>query len=211
MKVGLEKLESHKGITVKALLDSRATGLFMDMTFAREKGFRMEQMKNPLLVKNVDGTVNVGGAITHQVECNMFFKGHVERVRIDVCNLEKTEVILGIPWLVAHNPEIGWEKGEVKMTRCPPICGKRKQKEKKKEVKKIEKDEDKETLGKLVPKRFWKWKKVFGKKELERMPVRKVWDHTIELKEGFLPKKGKVYLLLREEREEVQAFVEDQL
>ena len=211
MKVGLEKLESHKGITVKALLDSRATGLFMDMTFAREKGFRMEQMKNPLLVKNVDGTVNVGGAITHQVECNMFFKGHVERVRIDVCNLEKTEVILGIPWLVAHNPEIDWEKGKVKMTRCPPICGKRKQKEKKKEVKKIEKDEDKETLRKLVPKRFWKWKKVFGKKESERMPVRKVWDHTIELKEGFLPKKGKVYLLLREEREEVQAFVEDQL
>ena len=22
-----------------------------------------------------------------------------------------------------HNPEIDWEKGEVKMTRCPPICG----------------------------------------------------------------------------------------
>ena len=42
MKVGLEKLENHEGITVKALLDSRATGLFMDTTFAREKGFRME-------------------------------------------------------------------------------------------------------------------------------------------------------------------------
>jgi len=97
MKVGLEKLESHEGIAVKALLDSGATGLFMDTTFAREKRFRMEWMKNPLLVKNVDGTVNVGGAITHQVECNMFFKGHVERVRMDVCNLGKTEVILGIP------------------------------------------------------------------------------------------------------------------
>jgi len=43
------------------------------------------------------------------------------------------------------------------------------------------------------------------------MPVRKAWDHAIELKEGFLPKKGKVYSLSREEREEVQAFVEDQL
>jgi len=42
MKVGLEKLENHEGITVKALLDSRATGLFMNTTFAREKGFRME-------------------------------------------------------------------------------------------------------------------------------------------------------------------------
>jgi len=97
MKVGLEKLESHERVAVKALLDSGATGLFMDTTFAREKGFKMKRMKNPLLVKNVDGTVNVGGAITHQVECNMFFKGHVERVRMDVCNLEKTEVILGMP------------------------------------------------------------------------------------------------------------------
>jgi len=116
----------------------------------------MERMKNSLLVKNVDGTVNVGGAITHQVECNMFFKGHVERVRIDMCNLGKTEVILGMPWLAAHNPEIDWEKGEVKMTRYPPIYGKRNQKEKKREVKKVEKDENKETLRKLVPKRFWK-------------------------------------------------------
>ena len=37
------------------------------------------------------------------------------------------------------------------------------------------------------------------------------WDHTIELKEGFIPKKEKVYSLSREEREEVQTFVEDQL
>jgi len=66
-------------------------------------------------------------------------------------------------------------------------------------------------LKKLVPRRFWKWKKVFGKKESERMPVRKAWDHAIELKEGFTPRKGKVYSLSREEREEVQAFVKDQL
>jgi len=97
------------------------------------------------------------------------------------------------------------------MTCCPPICRRRKQEEKEKEVKKIEKDKDEETLRRLVPKRFWKWKKVFGKKESERMPVQKIWDHTIELKEEFMPKKEKVYSLSREEREEVQAFIEDQL
>jgi len=32
-----------------------------------------------LLVQNMDVTVNVGGAITHQIECNMLFKGYVER------------------------------------------------------------------------------------------------------------------------------------
>ena len=35
------------------------------------------------------------------------------------------------------------------------------------------------------------------------MPVQKTWDYAIELKEGFVPKKGKVYSLLRKEREEV--------
>jgi len=132
MKVGLEKLESHEGVAVKALLDSGATGLFMDTAFTKEKGFKIEKLKNLLLVRNVDGTANVGGAIMHQVECNMFFKGYVERVRIDVCNLGKTEVILGMPWLAAHNPEINWEKGEVKMMWCLPICGKKNKKEKEK-------------------------------------------------------------------------------
>jgi len=209
LKVGLEKLENHEGVAVKALLDSGATGLFMDMTFAKEQRFKMEKLKKPLLVRNVDGIVNAGGAITHQVECNMFFKGHIERARMNICNLGKTELILGMLWLAAHNPEIDWEKGEVKMTCCPPICGRRKQEGKEKKVRKTEKDKDEEALRKLVSRRFWKWKRVFGKRELERISVQKVWDHAIELKEGFMPKKRKVYSLSGEEREEVQAFVED--
>ena len=97
MKVGLEKLESHEEVMVKALLDSGATDLFIDIAFAKEKGFKMKKLRNLLLVKNVDGTVNVEGAIMHQVECNMFFKRHIERARIDICNLGKTKVILDMP------------------------------------------------------------------------------------------------------------------
>jgi len=171
LKVGLEKLESHEGIAVKALLDSRVIGLFMDITFAKEKGFKMEKLKKPLLVRNVDGTANTGEVIMYQVEYNIFFKEHIERARIDVCNLGKTELILGMPWLAAHNPEIDWEKGEVKMTCCLPICRRRKQEVKEKKVRKMEKDKDEEVLKKLVPRRFWKWKKVFGKKESKRMLV----------------------------------------
>ena len=46
---------------------------------------------------------------------------------------------------------------------------------------------------------------------MERMLARKVWDHAIEVKVGFVPRKGKVYLLSREEREEVREFVKKQL
>ena len=64
---------------------------------------------------------------------------------------------------------------------------------------------------KLVPEKFYKWIKVFGKKQSERIPTRKIWDHTIDMKEGFIPRKGKIYLLSREEREEVREFIQEQL
>jgi len=57
------------------------------------------KLDRPLQVRNVDGTGNSGGAITYEVEVNMFYKGHVERVWIDICELGKTDVILGMPWL----------------------------------------------------------------------------------------------------------------
>ena len=59
----------------------------------------------------------------HQIEVNVYYKSHVERMRMDVCDLGRTKVILGMPWLTAHNLEINWETGEVKMTRCLPLCG----------------------------------------------------------------------------------------
>ena len=41
--------------------------------------------------------------------------------------------------------------------------------------------------------------------------MRKVWDHAIDVKEGFMPRKGKIYPLLRKERGEVREFIQEQL
>jgi len=118
------------------------------------------------------------------------------------------------------------------MMRCSPLCGRRSQKREK--VKRIVTEEeekivcwaidDKEDWGReeeieedhrkieeMVPKKFLKWRKVFGKVELERMLKRKIWDHAIDLKETFKPRKGRIYPLSKNKREEVQNFVEDQL
>ena len=35
----------------------------------------------------------------------------------------------------------------------------------------------------MVPRRFHKYLKVFEKKDSERMPTRKAWDHAIDLRE----------------------------
>jgi len=240
MTIGMEKMDTHEGVTVKALLDSGATGMFTDRKFVEKNGFKLERLERAVRIKNVDGTENSGGMVTYEIECNVYYKGHVKRIRLDVCDLERTEVILGMPWLAAHNPEIDWKKGEVKMMRCPPLCGKsnkvRKEQEKKEAVRRrqareVKKEkainwaaDEKEDWGReeemeldhqkiegMVPKKFHRWLKVFGKVESERMPVRKVWDHAIDLKEDFNASKAKVYPLSKNERDEVQEFVEEHL
>jgi len=87
-------------------------------------------------VRNVNGSNNSEGSITHQVEVNIYFKNYVERMRMDMCNLGRTEIILGMPWLQAHNPEINWETEEVRITRCPPLCRRNLKIKKKKKVEK---------------------------------------------------------------------------
>ena len=70
---------------------------------------------------------------------------------------------------------------------------------------------DHRKVEKIVPKRFHKWLKVFWKVESERMLVRKVWDHAIDLNDNFKASKVRVYPLSRNEKEEVQKFVDKHL
>jgi len=101
--VGVKKLDMYKGVTIKALLDSGATGIFMDKRMVARHRFKLQKLERPIMVRNMNGTNNSGGAITYQVEVNIYYKGHIERIRIDICDLGKIEIILGMPWLAAHN------------------------------------------------------------------------------------------------------------
>jgi len=50
---------------------------------------------------------------------------------------------------------------------------------------------------------------VFKKKESKIILIRKTWDYAINLREEFVPKKRKIYLLSRVEKKEVQKFIKD--
>ena len=122
----------------------------------------------------------------------------------------------GKKWRTGRQTKPGWKKQE--------------EKKKKKEMRRLTTDEEiarivaekEEELDgedmiivrkteEMVPRRFHKYLNMFEKKDSERMLMRKAWDHAIDLREGFVPKKGKIYPLSRVEREKVQEFVKDQL
>ena len=179
---------------------------------------------------NVDRTWNSAGSITHAAELIIEFQGHHEKIMAEVTNLGKNSFILGFSWLKCHNPDIDWTKGMVKMTCCPRHCHMLQLKSaflaslKKEEYDiqyqvheticalEVQQEKPKErTPEELVPKEYHKFLKVFSKKESECMPLWKPWDHAIDLKDTFKPKKGHIIPLSPAEQEEVMAYLDDQL
>jgi len=124
VKIGLERIDTQKRVTVKTLLDSRATKLVMSLEFARKQGFKLKKIKNSIYVRNINGTFNKKGLIENTVEVNIYYQRYRKRTEIDVIKKQKWNVILGMLWLACHNPEIDWRTKEVKMTRCPEKCEK---------------------------------------------------------------------------------------
>ena len=89
VKIGLERINMQEGITIEALLDSRATGLVMSSKFARKQGFKLKKLERLMQVRNVDGSFNREEPIKNTMEVNIYYKGHTERTEIDVIGEQK--------------------------------------------------------------------------------------------------------------------------
>ena len=173
-------------------------------------------LSNPVLVYNVDGTQNAARSITHCAKIIIQFQEHREKVTAEVTDLGKNQMILSYTWLSRHNPEIDWTTGTVKMTWCswtchtlkvkPPFAWQIKSEEQDslahilalKQEESATKTDSKP--ANLVPRTYHQYLKVFSKKESEWMPIRKPWDHAIDLKETYKPKKGRLISLSPEEQ-----------
>jgi len=108
--------------SVKALLDSGATGSFIDRDFVRLKGMNTWTLSRNISVFNVNSSPNEAEQIMEVVDVVLRYKTHSERMLLAVSGLGKQSLILGYDWLKDHNPKVDWEKGEVEMTRCPLHC-----------------------------------------------------------------------------------------
>ena len=120
LKVEIETTDSHEARSVKALLDTGATGLFIDREYVKSNRIATRKLSRPIPVRNVDGTLNESGSITEVVDLILRYNGHTERALFCVTGLGKQKLIIGYTWFRDHNPEVNWETGEVKMSRCKP-------------------------------------------------------------------------------------------
>ena len=60
-----------------------------------------------------------GGIIDKETrELTLQIQGHSERIILDIIDVPKDQIILGMPWLETHDPEVRWKDKAIKFTRC---------------------------------------------------------------------------------------------
>ena len=122
LQVELKSLTSLASVSTSALLDSGATGMFVNWDFVQRHRLETTPLPQPVLLHNIDGSANEHGSITEEVHAFLRFGQHSERAQFTVTNLGRQSVIIGHPWLSHHNPEVDWAAQKVSMTRCPADC-----------------------------------------------------------------------------------------
>ena len=86
-------------VETEVLLNSGAGGMFIDQNFAKENGLLMKPLAKPILARNVDGTLNKNGTITHYTTTDLLVSDQTTKTRLLVSGLGKEIIILGLPWL----------------------------------------------------------------------------------------------------------------
>jgi hypothetical protein len=122
LKVELQTTDIEEVLATNALLDCGAAGLFINMEYVKWKQLTVQNLARPILVYNVDGTLNEAEAISGIVDVVLWYKGHTECAQFAVTSLGKQDLILSHTWLHEHNLEVDWQTNTVKMSCCLVKC-----------------------------------------------------------------------------------------
>ncbi len=114
-------------IPAMVLVDCGSTGNFMLAAFARRNGLRLRSVETRP-VKLINGAVEASAYTLPKTQLKI--GQYHEKLVFDVMEIHDYDVVLGIPWLRQHKPEIDCEKCSVKfqhrgkqLTLQPPRRG----------------------------------------------------------------------------------------
>ena len=106
------------GQLTKVMVDSGATGNFMNPRFQQELGILGIEKPEARPIAGLNGE-NLGTHIkTESGYVHMAVMGHNERINFNMTPLGQYDVVLGIPWLRNHNPVIDWKHKQIEFTNC---------------------------------------------------------------------------------------------
>jgi len=113
-------IHEKKDHTEMALIDSGAGGNFIDSKTVQTLQLPTTLLQRTIKVRNVDGTSNHNGQITHRTILEATIAGKRQTLSLLITGLGSQKLILGLPWLIKENPDINWLDGTLEWRKPSP-------------------------------------------------------------------------------------------
>jgi hypothetical protein len=214
------------GPTLRAMVDSGAMGNYIDpaVVSAHDICTRVKEESYSLVMADGgqasyrDGTVDI-----ETFPLAMLGGEHMEEIVLDVTELGKHEIILGMPWIKKHNPIIDWKKGTLDLTRCkcqssvpgnddPWYLTKKEKQQDAREACAASKEQSEHLAQGSLPtstveasddiriKIYGDFAELFKEKVgHDALPEHAPWDCEIRMKEGTVPPSNTIYPMNQED------------
>lgn len=155
-------------VQTEAMIDSGATGMFIDKTFAQQLGLKQYRKPHPIKLSLFDG--QYAEPITHSTYADIEIDNVVQHLKLEVSNVSRYPLVLGLPWLKMYNPTIDWETETILLSSRDLVAA--------------EAASEDSKLTEVVPPSLHDYLDVFSEEEAKELPPHRSWDMKIDLKEG---------------------------
>uniref|UniRef100_A0A8C5W9J4 CCHC-type domain-containing protein n=1 Tax=Leptobrachium leishanense TaxID=445787 RepID=A0A8C5W9J4_9ANUR len=197
-------------LPLTAMIDSGASGNFMDLSLATSLYVPIINKKHPVHVKLIDGSSLKSGLVTLEtIPIRLYIcHDHLKTISFDLVSSPVFRIILGLPWLRVHDPLIRWEKETVLFIspHCLQQCLRP-------HVKTINSILDLHMEKKQVvhPPVYTEYQDVFNEKKADDLPPHRVYDCPIALLPGAVILYGRIYPLSEPELKTLKEYIQENI
>jgi hypothetical protein len=210
-------IQNKISLVVDAMIDSGATGLFIDKEFAKKIGLKLWKKPRPIKLTLFGGSK--AQDITHQAFADLNIRGFTQKLKFEVTTLSHFAIVLGLPWLREYNPNIDWKNEVIEFKEEGIVLAGTGSAEYLDIFSEFRNDDL--TLGasniepgleESVPRELHKYLDVFSEQEAKELPPHRPWDMKIDLmEESRQDHKAGIYNIGPEELKAQKEWIDEHL
>lgn len=197
-----------KCFSVQALIDSGADQSFIRTTLAHELGISLIALDTPMVTKALNGTHFCSITYVTEPVILRVSGNHVETISFYAMDNSLDDLVLGLPWLQLHNPQVNWKNGSILTwsAHCHAACLASAHLP---VFSQSLSEENIDLSG--VPPEYLDLRQAFSKARASSLPPHRPYDCGIDLLPGTIPPKGRIYSLSPPEREAMEKYISESL
>jgi hypothetical protein len=207
-------------VSVTAIVDSGSAGNFISGKLCQDLNLPQVNTPKSYSIYAVTGELISQENVTTKINPIQLCveNTHQELFEPFVLQNSQTDLILGRPWLIRHQPTINWQSGKIKewgcacsLNRAPLLTLSSESRSPAITVSSTSIESPTENLSTNIPACYSSFSDVFNPVTASKLPPHRHWDCAIDLVPEARFPKGRIYSLSIPEQESMRKYIKEAL